>query len=327
MGDSDGKEGVWAYIQGGMGKITQSLKQSAIDFGTEIITSATVKRIIWENNVCMGVEMIDGSLIRANKAVISNATPYHTFLELLPGLNYNSIDGNEKNSIPSEFNNHIKFADYGCGAFKINIAANSLPNFLCFPNIDNQKPGAQHLGTIHFETEMEELEIAYKEASMGMPASRPVIEMTIPSALDETISQFGQHVIQLFIQFAPYEIDPRIGNWADPGFKQFFVQRCLDVIENHCPGFQSNILGYDALTPLDLERIFGLHKGNIFHGSLSLQQLAYLRPNNCYNVHRTPLKKLYLCGAGTHPGGGVMGAAGRNCAIIVMSELGMDINL
>lgn len=327
MGDSDGKEGVWAYIEGGMGKITQSLKQSAIDFGTEIITNATVKRILWEKNVCSGVEMIDGTLIHAQKAVISNATPYHTFLELLPGLSYLSGNNREKSPLPFEFNHHIRFADYGCGAFKINIAANSLPNFLCCPNTDNQKPEAQHLGTIHFETEMEELENAYREASMGIPASRPVIEMTIPSALDKTISPFGQHIIQLFIQFAPYDIDPRIGNWADPGFKQFFVQKCLDIIENHCPGFQTNIIGYDALSPLDLEHIFGLHKGNIFHGSLALHQLAYVRPINGYSVHKTPLEKLYLCGAGTHPGGGVMGAAGRNCAIIVMSELGMNVQL
>ncbi len=116
----------------------------------------------------------------------------------------------------------------------------------------------------------------------------------------------------------------QVGHWADDNFKHAFVKRCFNVIDEFCPGFSSSVIGYDALSPLDLERIFGLHKGNIMHGALSLHQLAHARPAPGWSSHRTPLDGLYLCGAGAHPGGGVMGAAGRNCANVVLSDLGMD---
>merc|ERR1719499_877971 len=326
MGDSDGKPGVWAYIEGGMGKISECIAASAREAGAEIHTNANVKKILYEGKRAVGVEMEDGSQIYAH-TIISNTTPYHTFLELLPGLSRNSGNLSEESPLPPEFVKHLRFADYGCGAFKINLAVNALPNFLCAPNQHPLTPGPQHKGTVHFETTMEEIENAYREASMGKPASRPVIEMTIPSAIDTTIAPPGQHVVQLFIQYAPYEIDPKVGNWADEGFKMSFVQRVFDVIEEHCPGFQSSIVGMDCISPLDLERIFGLHKGNIFHGPLALHQLMYTRPMHGYASHRSPLKGLYMSSAGCHPGGGVMGAAGRNAALAVMNDLGISTNI
>jgi phytoene dehydrogenase-like protein len=178
-----------------------------------------------------------------------------------------------------------------------------------------------HRGTVHFESHMEEIELAYREASMGIPASRPVIEMTIPSSLDKTIAPQGKHVVQFFIQYAPYDINPKVGSWADPAFKESFVRRCFGIVDEFCPGFSSSVIGYDALSPLDLEKIFGLHKGNIAHGSLGLHQLMYARPMVGYSNHRTPLKGLYMCSAGTHPGGGVMGASGHNCANVVLYDL------
>jgi phytoene dehydrogenase-like protein len=264
--------------------------------------------------------MQDGSTITA-KAILSNATPYHTFLELLPGLARDSGVA-EESPFPRDFQHHVRFADYSCGAFKINCAVDRLPNFSCMPTPDG-KPGPQHRGTAHFETTMEEIENAYREASLGMPATRPVVEMTIPSVLDNTIAPPGKHVVQLFVQFAPYDVNPKIGHWADPAFKESFVRRVFSIIEEHCPGFSSSVLYYDALSPLDLERIFGLHKGNIMHGSLGLHQLGYTRPAPGFSSHRTPLAGLYLCGAGAHPGGGVMGAPGRNCANIVLSDFGL----
>ena len=178
-----------------------------------------------------------------------------------------------------------------------------------------------HRGTVHFEYHMDDLEFAYREASLGIPATRPVVEMTIPSSIDSTLAPPGKHVVQLFVQYAPYDVNPKIGSWADPVFKEAFVERCFAVIEGFCPGFRQSIIGYDALSPLDLERIFGLHRGSISHSALGLHQLAYARPMAGFSDHRTPIKGLYLCSAGTHPGGGVIGAGGRNCANIVMSDL------
>jgi phytoene dehydrogenase-like protein len=165
---------------------------------------------------------------------------------------------------------------------------------------------------------VQEIEDAYLEAyAHRRPSSRPVIEMTLPSSLDTTIAPPGKHVASLFVQYAPYNLDPKVGSWEDEGFKNAFADRVFGIIDEKAPDFSASILGRDLLSPLDLEKVFGLHGGNIFHGSLSLHQLAYARPG-----YRTPLRGLYLCGAGTHPGGGVMGASGRNCARVVLSDLG-----
>ena len=145
--------------------------------------------------------------------------------------------------------------------------------------------------------------------------------MTIPTSADFTIAPPGKHIIQLFVQFMPYDLDPSIGSWKDPAFKESIANRCLDIIESYCPGFKKSIIYRDVLSPLDLEKIFGLRKGNIFHGSMSLSQIAYGRPAPGFSDYSTPLKGLYLCGSGAHPGGGVMGAPGRNCALRVLGNL------
>ncbi len=325
MGEAAGKKGVWAYVRGGMGAVTQAMAASVREAGVTIETNATVKRIRYVNQSggkpakVEGVEMADGTFIRAKK-VISNATPYHTFLELLPGL-ARATGAKEDSPLPPSFVDHIRFTDYACGAFKINCAVNKLPDFFCIPNDPSGKPGPQHHGTVHFEDKMDDIDNAYRESSTGRPASRPVIEMTIPSALDNTISPSGQHVVQLFVQYAPYEIDPAYGSWADEGFKNRYADSIFKIIDKYCKGFSESVIGRDVLSPLDLERIFGLQKGNIMHGALSLHQLAYSRPAPGFSRHRTPVEGLYICGSGAHPGGGVMGAAGRNCAGIVANDV------
>jgi phytoene dehydrogenase-like protein len=323
MGEAAGKKGVWAYVEGGMGAISNAIASSARQHGAEIVTNATVKKILYdENHKCVrGVQMQDGSEIHSD-IVLAGCTPYHTFMELLPGLSADSGHPDAMSSpIPNDFTHHIRFSDYSCGAFKINCAVNKLPNFACYPSPPDGSPGPMHKGTVHFECIMEDLENAYREASMGMPATRPVVEMTIPSSVDRTIAPPGQHVVQLFVQFAPYAIDPKIGHWADPNFKNAFADRVFSIVDEFCPGFSSSVIGRDVLSPLDLERVFGLHRGQICHGSLSLHQLAYARPMSGYSDHRTPLKGLYLCGAGAHPGGGVQGAPGKNCATVVLRDL------
>lgn len=308
MGEADGRQGVWAYVEGGMGALSESIASCCKERGVEIATNATVKCILSENQKVKGVVMQDGTTLYSD-VVVSNATPFHTFTELL--------------DLPhSPFTDHIQQTDYSCGAFKINCAINSLPNFTCCPNSSND-PQPVHRGTIHFESTMEEIDRAWREASRGIPATRPVIEMTIPSAVDTTLSPKGQHVCQLFVQFAPYHVDPSIGSWSDQSFVQTFADRVFSIIDEFAPGFSQSVLHRDILSPLDLEHVFGLHQGNIFHGALSLHQLGYLRPAPGFSSYRTPVKGLYLCGAGTHPGGGVMGAPGRNCAKIVLGDVGL----
>lgn len=315
MGEAAGKPGVWAYVEGGMGAVSDAIARSAQAHGAKIVCNANVAKILYKSdgnsNRVTGVQLEDGTKVEAD-TVLSGATPYHTFLELLPG----------EGPLPREFVRHVKAADYSCHCFKINLATSALPNFECFPTVQG-KPGPQHRGTCHFENSMQELENAFRESSMGVPASRPVIELTVPSAIDTTISPAGKHVVQLFVQYTPYEVDPKVGHWADPAFKQQIVDRCLKIVEEFCPGFSSSILGFDALSPLDLERVFGMHKGSIHHGGLALHQIGPARPAPSWSNYRSPLPGLYLVGAGAHPGGGVMGAAGRNGAMVALSDLGL----
>jgi len=250
--------------------------------------------------------------------VLSSGTPYHTFVELFPSSSSSSSSSSSTSPLPPDFLQRIRHTDYASGVFKINLALDRLPNFTCCPSPSSNEAGPQHRGTIHFEETVQEIEDAYLEAyAHRRPSSRPVIEMTLPSSLDTTIAPPGKHVASLFVQYAPYNLDPKVGSWEDEGFKNAFADRVFGIIDEKAPDFSASILGRDLLSPLDLEKVFGLHGGNIFHGSLSLHQLAYARPG-----YRTPLRGLYLCGAGTHPGGGVMGASGRNCARVVLSDLG-----
>ncbi len=315
MGEAAGRKGVWAYVEGGMGAVSASIAAAAQGFGAEIATNATVREIVYaaEQGQVTGVVMEDGTRLEA-PVVLSNSTPYHTFLELFPP--------SSQVALPPAFLRHIRHTDYASGVFKINLALDRLPNFTCCPSPPSGEPGPQHRGTIHFEERVQEIEDAYLEAYAGRkPSSRPVIEMTLPSSLDSTLAPPGKHCASLFVQYAPYDLDPRVGSWEDPAFKEAFADRVFAVIDEKAPGFSSSILGRDLLSPLDLERVFGLRGGNIFHGSLSLHQLAYARPAVGHSGYRTPLKGLFLCGAGTHPGGGVMGAPGMNCARVVLSDL------
>ena len=178
-----------------------------------------------------------------------------------------------------------------------------------------------HKGTIHFVSHMKDIEDAYQEASIGKTARLPILEMTIPSSLDNTLSPPGKHVAQIFVQYAPFDLDPSHGSWEDANFKENFVKRCFSIVDEYAPNFSKSIIGYDALSPLDLEQIFGLPKGNFHHLSLGIHQLAYNRPVPKFSSYRSPLKSLYHCSAGSHPGGGVMGAPARNCSNIILSDL------
>uniref|UniRef100_A0A2N9EP53 Pyridine nucleotide-disulfide oxidoreductase domain-containing protein 2 n=1 Tax=Fagus sylvatica TaxID=28930 RepID=A0A2N9EP53_FAGSY len=216
----------------------------------------------------------------------------------------------------------------------------------CFPVLKFQcckfghpDAGPQHVGTIHIGSEsMEEIHSACQDSANGLPSQRPVIEMTIPSVLDKTISPPGKHVINLFIQYTPYS--PSDGSWGDPAYRIFvvltnpwktgklsylqesFAQKCFALIDEYAPAFSSSVIDYDMLTPPDLEREIGLTGGNIFHGAMGLDSLFLMRPVKGWSNYRTPLRGLYLCGSGAHPGGGVMGAPGRNAAQLILQDVG-----
>lgn len=328
MGEAAGRPGVWAYVEGGMGRVSDAAASAAREAGAELCVGVDVNEILTQQGAgsgaatrADGVRLSDGTKLRARRAVMANCTPYHAFVELLPNTPTQSSphDASEL----ERFTHHIQTSDYACGALKINCALDRLPEFACMASDPAGIPGPQHRGTIHLQNSIGDIEAAYRDAAQGRPASRPVIELTIPSSLDATVAPPGGHVAQLFVQYAPYAIDESVGSWADPDFARSYADQVCAAVDEFVPGFSDSILHRDVLTPLDLERIFGLHRGNIFHGAISLHQLAYARPAPGYSSYRTPIEGLYLCSAGTHPGGGVMGAAGRNSAFNVLSDIGL----
>eukprot|EP01027_Heterolobosea_sp_BB2_P027017 GEZU01042188.1.p1 GENE.GEZU01042188.1~~GEZU01042188.1.p1 ORF type:complete len:495 (-),score=156.64 GEZU01042188.1:120-1604(-) len=340
MGEAvKGKRGSWYYVRGGMGALSEAVAAAARKAGAKIETNKAVKSIILASSdsasassaSVKGVVLEDGTEIRA-QYVLSNLNADYTFFKLIDPSDL------KRGVLPERFVRDLKSFDYTSATFKINLAVDRLPNFRAFPNDPHNanEPGPQHRGTIHLVHSMAEIEAGYKEAyEHGRPSSRPIIEMTIPSAVDPTlVSKPGTHVVQLFVQYAPYHLRPPSScsstvahsgplwpSWDDEGRKQAFADSCYRVIEEYAPGFTESIVGQDLLSPLDLERVFGLKGGNIFHGAMGLDQLYWKRPLGGYSRYRTPIRNYYLCGSSAHPGGGVMGAAGRNAARIVLNDM------
>ncbi|KAL5821384.1 hypothetical protein ACOSQ3_023266 [Xanthoceras sorbifolium] len=313
MGETDGDRGIWSYVEGGMGSVSMAIGNAAREAGAHILTNAEVSQLmIKDSGVVNGVLLADGTEMHSS-IVLSNATPYKTFMELVPN-----------NVLPEDFILSIKHSDYSSATTKINIAVDTLPQFQCCKS-SYPDSGPQHVGTIHIGSEsMDEIGTACQEAVNGLPSPRPVIEMTIPSVLDNTISPPGKHVINLFIQYTPYK--PSDGSWSDPAYRESFAKRCFSLIDEYAPRFSSSIISYDMLTPPDLEREIGLTGGNIFHGAMGLDSLFLMRPVKGWSNYKTPVQGLYLCGSGAHPGGGVMGAPGRNAADVVLQEYKKPLN-
>ncbi|XP_068578557.1 pyridine nucleotide-disulfide oxidoreductase domain-containing protein 2 [Cebidichthys violaceus] len=307
MGELEKEKGSWGYVEGGMGGVSQAIASSARSYGVDIFTEKDVGQVlVGSDGAAKGVVLKDGTEIYS-KVVLSNATPYVTFKNLTPQA-----------ALPPEFIKAVDQIDYTSPVTKINVAVDKLPNFLASPTPDD-KPGPHHQCSIHLNCEsVEILETAYKEAMNGRPSARPMLEMTIPSVLDPTLAPPGCHVVSLFTQFTPYHIEGR--EWTNQD-REAYADTVFDWVEQYAPGFKKSVLGSDILAPPDLERIFGLTGGNIFHGSMSLDQLYLARPLPSLSNYRTPMKGLYLCGSGCHPGGGVMGSPGWNAALTVMGDL------
>ncbi|MFY9315929.1 MAG: NAD(P)/FAD-dependent oxidoreductase [Burkholderiales bacterium] len=293
FGEVNGKRGQWGHAIGGMGAISEALAAEARRLGVEIECQAPVAR------VQPGSVMLEDGREVAGRAIVANVDPKRLFLKLV-----------DASLLERDFRERI--ARYKCGSatFRMNVALSALPRFAVVP-----EPGPHHASGIIMAPTLEYMDRAYLDARAGGIAKSPVVEMVIPSTLDDSLAPKGAHVASLFCQhFAPD------ADWTSR--KAEAVERILAVVESHAPGFRESVIAHSALSPADLEREFGLTGGDIFHGQLSLDQLWSARPVLGHADYRTPMKGLYLCGSGAHPGGGVTGAPGHNCAREVLRDFG-----
>ncbi|MFM7112034.1 MAG: phytoene desaturase family protein [Planctomycetota bacterium] len=295
MGETNGKRGVWGYVQGGMGSLSEAIASSAKAHGAEIRVNARVKAIIVKKGRVAGVALEDGTEHLA-PIVASNADPHVTFEKLMA-----------PSDLPADFLEAIRRIRYDSASLKMNLALSELPDFSALPGL---AAGPQHRGTIHICPDQDSIERAYDDAKYGKPSAEPILECTIPSVVDDSLAPKGRHVMSMFIQYAPYKLAQ--GTWEE--MREPFADRCLDLLGRYAPNIRKAVIGRQVLTPVDMERIYGLTGGNIFHGSMHLNQLFPMRPAPGWASYRMPVKGLYLCGSGSHPGGGVIGAAGWNAA-------------
>ncbi len=304
MGECDGVRGVWGYVRGGMGGISNAIAAAALEAGAEIRTSSEVTRILVKGGQAAGVVLKDGAEISARR-VASGADANVTFLKLLQGTD-----------LPPDFLQAVRNIDYSSASLKINISLSELPDFKALPG---SEPGLQHRGTIHISPTMEYIERAYDNAKYGCPSEYPIIEATIPSVLDDTLAPPGKHVMSMFTQYFPYKLAPGLSLQDE---KEKYAERCFDLMNEYAPNFRRSVIGRQVLAPTDLEKRFGLTGGNIMQGTMSLSSLSFMRPVPGYADYRTPIRGLYMCGAATHPGGGVMGACGYNAAREILRDIG-----
>jgi len=295
MGESGGKRGVWAYVRGGMGGLTQALAAAARDLGADVRCDAEVARILVRDGRAVGVALASGDEFHA-PIVASNADANVTFLRLL-----------DRRELPEAFVADVERISYASASLKINVALAELPSFRAVPG---SEPAAHHRGTIHICPDQDYIERAFDDAKYGRPSAQPVLECTIPSVVDPTVAPPGRHLMSMFVQYAPYEL--RDGSWDDQ--REAFADRCFNLVEEYAPNFKRSVLDRQVLAPPDLERVFNLTGGNIFQGAMTAGQLFAFRPVPGHARYRTPLRGLYLCGAAAHPGGGVMGTPGLNAA-------------
>lgn len=297
MGETNGKRGVWAYVRGGMGGLSQAIAKAAQDLGVEILCNAEVARIVVRDGQVAGVALTDGREFQASK-VASGVDPHLTFEKML-----------EPNELPPDFLAAVRRIDYSSASLKINVALAEPPNFTCLPGTERGLP--QHRGTMHLCPDQDYIERGYDDAKYGRPSADPVIECTLPSSVDPTVAPAGKHLMSMFIQYAPYKL--KEGTWDD-ATKNRFADRVFEIVNEYAPNFKNAVIDRQILSPVDLEQTFNLTGGNIFQGSMTLNQLFLFRPVVGFTNYRTPIKYLYLCGSAAHPGGGVMGIAGQNAA-------------
>jgi phytoene dehydrogenase-like protein len=299
MGEIDGAFRSWGFSRGGTGAISNAIADAAREAGVEIRTKAPVGKILVKNGRAAGVVLQSGEELSAN-VVSSSVDPHLTFEKFL-----------EPSELPGDFLEGVRRYKFRGSSGKVNLALDALPNFKCFPG-----SGAHLRGAISISPSMEYMERAYDDAKYGSFSRKPYIDMVIPSLTDPSVAPPGKHVLSCFVQYAPYKLAQ--GTWDDQ--KQAFGDNVINTIAEYAPNIKDIIVGRQVLTPLDLEREFGLTQGNIFQGELSLEQLFFLRPVAGWAYYRTPIHNLYMCGSATHPGGGIMGANGRIASQVILKE-------
>ncbi len=307
FGEVNGKKGTWGHAIGGMGAITQAMASACRVLGVDIRTDAAVREVVVENGRATRVVTEAGDSF-AGRAIVSNLNPKLLFEKLV-----------DPAAQPDDFRERI--ARYRCGSatFRMNVALSELPNFTCLPNRPGEGPGDHLTGGIIIAPSLAYMERAYADARAYGWSREPIVELLIPSTLDDSLAPPGQHVASLFCQHVAPEL-PDGRSWDD--HRDEVADLMIDTVERHAPGFKASVLGRKALTPLDLERTFGLIGGDIMHGVLSLDQMFSARPVLGHGHYRSPIAGLYQCGAGTHPGGGVTGAPGHNAAHEILKDLG-----
>ncbi len=299
MGEIDGAFRSWGFSRGGTGAISNAIADAAREAGVEIRTKAPVGKILVKNGRACGIALQDGEELTA-KVISSSVDPHLTFEKFL-----------EPDDLPADFLEGVRRYKFRGSSGKVNLALDALPNFKCLPG-----PGAHLRGAISISPSMEYMERAYDDAKYGQYSRKPYIDMVIPSLTDPSVAPPGRHVLSCFVQYAPYKLAE--GTWDDQ--KESFGENVINTIAEYAPNIKDIIIGRQVLTPLDLEREFGLTQGNIFQGELSLEQLFFLRPVAGWAYYRTPIHNLYMCGSATHPGGGIMGANGRLASQVILKE-------
>ena len=301
MGKVNGHRGLWGFVRGGMGALAHALSSAARSAGAIIRTDAEVQRILIRENRATAAVLTTGEEI-PGRILVSNADPKRTFLTLV-----------EQQHLDPDFLEDVRRIRMNGSSMKINFALDGLPSFRAAPGSHLQP---HHKTTIHICPSLEDLERAWDDAKYGRPSRQPLLEITFPTTYDETLAPEGKHIMGVFLQYTPYHLAE--GSWHQ--LKEKYADRVMDLIEDYAPGFKDRILHRHVLSPLDLEEVFGLTGGNIFHGDMTLDQLFSLRPVGGWAQYRTPIRNLYLCGAGTHPGGGVMGVPGFNAAREILRD-------
>lgn len=303
FGEVNGKPGVWGHAVGGMGAITQAMAAAARARGAVIRTNAAVAKVLMSDGRSSGVVLQSGEEIRA-RTVAANVPPKLLFRDLVP-----------ETAIAPELRSRFTGMKSGSGTFRMNVALSELPDFLCRPGKETQP---HHGSGIIIGPDILYLERAYFDARLNGWSREPVVEMLIPTTLDPALAPPGRHVASLFVQHvAPRLPDGR--SWDDA--KEEFADLVIDTVTRHAPNFKASVIARQVLSPLDLERRFGMVDGDIFHGQLSLDQLFSARPVLGHADYRMPVPGLYLCGSGAHPGGGVTGAPGYNAAREIIWDL------
>jgi len=299
MGEIDGMFRSWGFSRGGTGAISGAIAAAAREAGVEFRTLAPVARILVKDGRATGVVLGNGDEFLGG-VISSSVDPHQTFLKMV-----------DSNHLPGEFLEEVRRYKLRGSSGKVNLALDALPDFNCLPG-----SGAHLRGAISISPGVEYMERAYDEAKYGRFSTRPYIDVVIPSVTDPSVAPPGKHVLSCFVQYAPYKL--KQGTWDEN--REAFGDTVIDTLAEYAPNIKNIIIGLQVLTPLDLEREFGLTEGNIFQGELSLEQLFFLRPVPGWAQYRTPIKNLYLCGSGTHPGGGIMGAPGRLAAMEILKH-------